>query len=176
MPDVALRRMPDELHRELKAAAKENHRSLNGEILTRLAASVRASPIDAVALLERIQSRHRRLRSHRAGRGHAEAASGRGAARLARWRVIVVDTSVMVRLVVGGPDGADAARLLLQDPEWVAPPILMSELRNVLLGLVRRGSLVPRQVKAMCDDAAAVLGAEGRGRAERPGDRCGAGM
>ena len=61
MPDVALRRMPDELHRELKAAAKENHRSLNGEILTRLAASVRASPIDAVALLERIQSRHRRL-------------------------------------------------------------------------------------------------------------------
>ena len=65
----------------------------------------------------------------------------------------------MARLVVGGPDGADAARLLLQDPEWAAPPVLMSELREVLLGFVRGGSLIPRQAKAMCDDAAAVLGA-----------------
>ena len=41
MPDVALRGIPEELHLELKAAAKRSHRSLNGEILARLAASVR---------------------------------------------------------------------------------------------------------------------------------------
>lgn len=61
MPDLALRGMPAELHRELKAAAKRNHRSLNGEILTRLSASVRTTPIEAAALLERIRRRNRTL-------------------------------------------------------------------------------------------------------------------
>ena len=82
----------------------------------------------------------------------AVAAKGRGTA------VIVVHTNVMVRLVVGGPDGASAAWLFLRDPEWAAPPLLMSELRNVLLGFVRRGWVTADQAKAMCDDAAAVLG------------------
>ena len=72
--------------------------------------------------------------------------------------MIVVDTNVMVRLLVGGPGGADAARLFKHDPEWGAPVILMSELRNVLLGLVRQGALLPDQAKDMTDDAAAVLG------------------
>ena len=72
--------------------------------------------------------------------------------------MIVVDTNVMVRFVVGGPQGADAARLFLKDPEWAGPSILTSELTNVLLGFVRRGSLTPDQAKAMCDDAATVLG------------------
>ena len=48
--------------------------------------------------------------------------------------MIVVDTNVMVRLLVGGEGGADAALLADTDPEWVAPIILISELRNVLLG------------------------------------------
>ena len=61
MPDVALRGIPEELHRELKAAAKRSHRSVNGEILARLAASVRPGPVDAAALLERIQRRHEAL-------------------------------------------------------------------------------------------------------------------
>lgn len=73
--------------------------------------------------------------------------------------MIVVDTNVMVRLVVGGREGADAARLFLRDPEWAAPALLMSELRNVLLGFVRRGSMTAEQARAMCGDAAAVLGA-----------------
>ena len=72
--------------------------------------------------------------------------------------MIVVDTSVMARLVVGGREGAGAARLLLRDPEWAAPPILFSELRNVLLGFARQGSLMLDQARAMCDDAARVLG------------------
>ena len=61
MPDVALRGIPEELHLELKAAAKRSHRSLNGEILARLAASVRPGRVDAAALLERIQRRHEAL-------------------------------------------------------------------------------------------------------------------
>lgn len=72
--------------------------------------------------------------------------------------MIVVDTDVMVRFVVGGRAGAEAARLCLGDPAWAAPAILMSELRGVLLGLVRRRSITLDQARAMCDDAALVLG------------------
>lgn len=61
MPDVALRGIPEQLHRDLKAAAKRSHRSLNGEILARLAASVRPQPVDAATLLERIRRRHETL-------------------------------------------------------------------------------------------------------------------
>ena len=72
--------------------------------------------------------------------------------------MIVVDTNVMASLVVGGEEGADSRALLEQDAQWAAPGILVSELRNVLLGFVRRGELTPEQAKAMCDDASLVLG------------------
>ena len=55
MPNVALRRVPEQLHRELRSAAVRNHRSLNGEILARLTASVRSEPVDPEALLRRIR-------------------------------------------------------------------------------------------------------------------------
>ncbi len=58
MPDLAVRGLSEQLHRELKAAARRNHRSLNGEILARLTASVRPGPVDPEALLERIRRRH----------------------------------------------------------------------------------------------------------------------
>lgn len=61
MPDLLIRGIPDELHRELKAAAERGHRSLNGEVLARLSASVRPAQVDAIALLERVGRRHRRL-------------------------------------------------------------------------------------------------------------------
>ena len=72
--------------------------------------------------------------------------------------MIVVDTNVMVRLVVGGADGTDAALLFERETEWAAPNILMSELHNVLVGFVRRGAVASEQAKAMSDDAAVVLG------------------
>ncbi len=65
MPDLALRGIPEDVHRELRAAANRNHRSLNGEILSRLAASVYSEPLDIQALLERIRLR-------RAGIGHID--------------------------------------------------------------------------------------------------------
>ena len=61
MPNLALRGIPDQLHRELKLAASRNHRSLNGEILARLTASVRGEPADPETLLERIRLRHETL-------------------------------------------------------------------------------------------------------------------
>jgi hypothetical protein len=60
MPDVALRGVPAEVHRALRQAADRNHRSLNGEILARLDASVRSAPTDVVELLARIKERGRR--------------------------------------------------------------------------------------------------------------------
>lgn len=55
MPNLTLRGVPDEVHAELKAAAKRNHRSLNGEILNRLTMSIRLMPADRAGLLERIK-------------------------------------------------------------------------------------------------------------------------
>ena len=61
MPNLALRGISDELHQRLKAAAKRNHRSLNGEILARLEASVPRKPVDPKEMLERIQRRRESL-------------------------------------------------------------------------------------------------------------------
>ncbi len=72
--------------------------------------------------------------------------------------MIVVDTNVMMNFVFGGTGGAAAAELLRRDPAWAAPVILLSELRNALVGVVRRGVATSEQVKAMGDDAAQVLG------------------
>jgi predicted nucleic acid-binding protein len=72
--------------------------------------------------------------------------------------MIVVDTNVMVYLLTGSPQGEKAARLLAKDPEWAAPPILMSELRNVMVGLIRRGRIRAQDAVDICEDAQAVLG------------------
>ena len=61
MPDIALRGIPDSLHRELKSSASRNHRSLNGEILARLTESVSPEPVDPQALLDRIRRRNEKL-------------------------------------------------------------------------------------------------------------------
>ncbi len=61
MPNLALRGIPTDLHRELKAAAVRNHRSLNGEIVARLEASVRPQPLDVEAFLRRIERRYETL-------------------------------------------------------------------------------------------------------------------
>ncbi len=63
----------------------------------------------------------------------------------------------MVLLVESEEGGTDADLLLERDDQWAAPEILMSELRNVLIGFVRRGEITPEQAKAMSDDAAEIL-------------------
>lgn len=61
MPDLALRGLSPELHEALKRAAARNHRSLNGEVLARLEASMAGSTVDVDALLARIGERRKRI-------------------------------------------------------------------------------------------------------------------
>jgi predicted nucleic acid-binding protein len=72
--------------------------------------------------------------------------------------MMVVDTNVMVYLLTGSGPWEDVARLLAHDPQWAAPPILLSELRNVVVGLVQRGHLGDGDALAICEDAEAILG------------------
>jgi len=72
--------------------------------------------------------------------------------------MIVVDTNVMVYLLTGAGPGDEAARLLIRDPQWTAPPILLSELRNVMVGLVGKEQLQPQDAAEICQDAEAILG------------------
>jgi len=72
--------------------------------------------------------------------------------------MIVVDTNVMVYLLTGSGPGEAAADLLMRDPEWAAPPILLSELRNVAAGLVRAGRIEPPDAVGICHDGEVILG------------------
>lgn len=72
--------------------------------------------------------------------------------------MIVVDTNVMVYLLTGSGPADRAALLLADEPEWAAPPVLLSELRNVMVGLLRRDQIQPRDALDICEDAEAVLG------------------
>lgn len=72
--------------------------------------------------------------------------------------MIVVDTNVMVHLVSDGTDSADATMLFASDGEWAAPRILLSELRNAVVGMVRRGSITSDRAKVMSERAAEILG------------------
>ena len=72
--------------------------------------------------------------------------------------MIVVDTNVVVHLITASPSfGERAAALLLEDPEWAAPPILLSELRNVLCGLVRADVIQEADAQEAYADASAIL-------------------
>lgn len=55
--------------------------------------------------------------------------------------MIVVDTNVLAYLVMPGDFNAVAEQLLQRDGTWLAPRLWRSELRNVLLGYLRRGTL-----------------------------------
>lgn len=73
--------------------------------------------------------------------------------------MIVVDTNVLVHLLSGtGSAGERATALYADDPSWCAPALALSELRNVLVGMVRRGWIDRRDADAMHDDALDVLG------------------
>lgn len=53
--------------------------------------------------------------------------------------MIAVDVNAVVYLVVQGEHTETAEQWLARDRHWLAPPLLRSELRNVLVGCVRRG-------------------------------------
>ena len=72
--------------------------------------------------------------------------------------MIVVDVNVLAyRWLPGGfSDLADA--VAARDPEWAAPLLWRSEMRNVLAGYLRQGRLTEADALAVLQKAAACMG------------------
>ncbi len=71
--------------------------------------------------------------------------------------MIVVDTNVLARLVLPGVGTALAEAVHRRDPDWVAPPLLYSEIRNVLVTMIRHGELRKEQAIAAATEAVIVM-------------------
>jgi len=74
--------------------------------------------------------------------------------------LIVVDTQILVYLTLAGEYTTVAESVLERDSEWVAPPLWRSEMRNVLAGYLRRGTIDAAAALAIIDEAAGILSAE----------------
>ncbi len=74
--------------------------------------------------------------------------------------MIVVDTNVIAYCWIKGEQTACAHRLRRLDPDWHAPVLWRSELRNILAGYWRDGSLSAGQVRRIM--SAAEGGLSGR--------------
>jgi hypothetical protein len=82
--------------------------------------------------------------------------------------VIVVDTNVLACLYLPGTHTAAAESLLQDDPEWAAPILWRSEIRNILVGYMRRGDLSFERMVALLREAEGVLsGLRGQQRTAR---------
>ena len=71
--------------------------------------------------------------------------------------MIVVDSNVIAYCWINGDRTALAHRLRKIDPDWHAPVLWRSELRNILTGYCRDGSLDRSQVRAIMAAAEAAL-------------------
>jgi predicted nucleic acid-binding protein len=71
--------------------------------------------------------------------------------------VIVADTNVVAYLVLPSPHTALAERLFLADPEWVAPLLWRSEMRNVLALYLRKSLVTLEQAVALQQEAEEIL-------------------
>jgi predicted nucleic acid-binding protein len=75
--------------------------------------------------------------------------------------LIVVDTNVIAYLIVPGERTDQARAALRKDPEWAAPLLWRSELRNVLALYMRQGQLSIGDALRLCEEAERLLqGAE----------------
>jgi predicted nucleic acid-binding protein len=71
--------------------------------------------------------------------------------------VIVVDTNVVARFVLRGDGATLAERILERDSSWVAPPLVHSELRNVLATSMRARRMTLEEALAAVSVADKVL-------------------
>ena len=71
--------------------------------------------------------------------------------------MIVVDTNIIAYLMLPSPWTAQAEALLESEPDWVAPPLWRSELRNILAGYMRRGALSLEQAVQIQREAQDLL-------------------
>jgi len=73
--------------------------------------------------------------------------------------LIVVDTNVLAYLLLPGPKTSLAEALLLNHPQWAAPPLWRSEWRNVLATYLRRDLLNLSAALVLMQKAEAILSA-----------------
>lgn len=69
--------------------------------------------------------------------------------------MIVVDTNIIAYLYLNGEFTERAEALLRRDPEWAAPVLWRSELRNLLAGYMRRKTLTfeeAREIQVEAED------------------------
>jgi predicted nucleic acid-binding protein len=71
--------------------------------------------------------------------------------------VIVVDSNVLAYLYLPGEHTAGAEALLEREPEWAAPVLWRSELRNILAGYLRRKTLTFEQACSLQGEAEDLL-------------------
>jgi predicted nucleic acid-binding protein len=71
--------------------------------------------------------------------------------------VIVVDSNVIAYLYLPGEHTAAAEALMQRDSKWAAPLLWRSEVRNVLAGYLRRGTLSFEQTLAIQSEAEDLL-------------------
>ena len=67
--------------------------------------------------------------------------------------MIVVDSNVIAYCWVNGPLTSLAQSVRVKDPEWHAPILWRSEMRNILAGYLRDGSLKGAQVSQIMNAA-----------------------
>lgn len=71
--------------------------------------------------------------------------------------MIVVDSNVVAYCWVNGPLTALAQRVRVKDPDWHAPILWRSEMRSILTGYLRDGSLTGPQVARIMEAAEGAL-------------------
>lgn len=71
--------------------------------------------------------------------------------------MIVADTNLIVYLLVEGEHTAPARRAFQQDPEWSAPLLWISEVRNVLTTYLRRDIIEPNTAHELMGKAEELM-------------------
>ena len=71
--------------------------------------------------------------------------------------MIVVDTNILAYLYLPTPYSEQAEKLFLKDPNWIAPVLWRSELRNVLALYLRKQLLTFEQAYDIQTEAEALL-------------------
>jgi predicted nucleic acid-binding protein len=71
--------------------------------------------------------------------------------------MIVVDTNLLACLLLPTPFSTEAEAVFLKDPEWMAPALIHSELRNVMLGAVRRKDIDPQDADSLLARASEII-------------------
>lgn len=71
--------------------------------------------------------------------------------------MIVVDTNLLAYLLLPTAYSTQAETVLIKDRDWIAPELIHSEFRNVLVGAVRRKDIDRRDADSFLDRAAEVI-------------------